>query len=100
MQFKQTGMNSREVARGLAWFGIGLGLTEPLAPRTVARAAGLRGTRGCCRFSAPARSRRAHSSWRRRIRGHGCGRVWRAMSSMGCCCPRACAPATPTGRAR
>ena len=36
-------MNSRQVARGLAWFGIGLGLVELLAPRTVARAAGLRG---------------------------------------------------------
>lgn len=39
-------MSSRKVARGLAWFGIGLGLTELLAPRTVARAAGLRGHEG------------------------------------------------------
>ncbi len=36
-------MNSRKVARGLAWFGIGLGLVELLAPRTVARATGLQG---------------------------------------------------------
>lgn len=36
-------MNSRNVARGLAWFGIGLGLVELLAPRALARATGLRG---------------------------------------------------------
>ena len=36
-------MQSRDVARGLAWFGIGLGLAELLAPRAVARAAGLNG---------------------------------------------------------
>ena len=36
-------MKSREVARGLAWFGIGLGLAELLAPRAVARATGLQG---------------------------------------------------------
>ena len=36
-------MNSRNVARGLAWFGIGLGLAELLAPRAVARATGLQG---------------------------------------------------------
>ncbi len=36
-------MKSREIARGLAWFGIGLGLAELLAPRAVARSAGLRG---------------------------------------------------------
>ena len=34
-------MKSRNVARGLAWFGIGLGLAELLAPYTVARATGL-----------------------------------------------------------
>ena len=36
-------MDARGIARGLAWFGIGLGLAELLTPRTVARAAGLRG---------------------------------------------------------
>lgn len=36
-------MNSRKMARGLAWFGVGLGLTELLAPRAVARASGLHG---------------------------------------------------------
>jgi len=36
-------MKSRTVARGLAWFGIGLGLAELLAPRAVARASGLKG---------------------------------------------------------
>ena len=36
-------MGARRVARGLAWFGIGLGVVELLAPRAVARAAGLRG---------------------------------------------------------
>jgi hypothetical protein len=36
-------MNSRDVARGLAWFGIGLGLVETLAPRAFARTVGLRG---------------------------------------------------------
>ena len=34
-------MDGRQVARGLAWFGIGLGLAELLAPRLVARAAGV-----------------------------------------------------------
>lgn len=39
-------MQSRDVARGLAWFGIGLGLAELLAPRSVARATGLQGHEG------------------------------------------------------
>jgi uncharacterized membrane protein len=36
-------MNAEKLARGLAWFSIGLGLAEVLAPRGVARIAGLRG---------------------------------------------------------
>ena len=36
-------MKARDVACGLAWFGIGLGLAELLAPRAIARATGLRG---------------------------------------------------------
>ncbi len=36
-------MKSSDVARGLAWFGIGLGLAELLAPRALARATGLEG---------------------------------------------------------
>ena len=34
-------MTGKEIAQGLAWFGIGLGLAEVLAPRAVARAAGV-----------------------------------------------------------
>lgn len=34
------------IARGLGWFSIGLGLAELLAPRAVARATGLRGREG------------------------------------------------------
>ena len=34
-------MDARQVARGLAWFGIGLGLIETIAPGAVARATGL-----------------------------------------------------------
>ena len=36
-------MDRHKVARGLAWFGIGLGIAEVLAPETVARASGLQG---------------------------------------------------------
>lgn len=36
-------MDDRNVARGLAWFGIGLGLAETFAPRRVAEATGLEG---------------------------------------------------------
>ncbi len=36
-------MDDRHMARGLAWFGIGLGAVELLAPRGMARAIGLQG---------------------------------------------------------
>ena len=36
-------MDDRTVARGLAWFGIGLGFAEVLAPRWLAQMTGLRG---------------------------------------------------------
>ena len=36
-------MTPKDMARGLAWFGIGLGVAELLAPRRVAQAAGLEG---------------------------------------------------------
>ena len=36
-------MTPNDIARGLAWFGIGLGAAELLAPRRVAQAAGLEG---------------------------------------------------------
>ena len=39
-------MVTSSLARGLAWFGIGLGLWEALAPAQVARAAGLEGHEG------------------------------------------------------
>ena len=42
-------MTSRNMARGLAWFGIGLGLAELFAPRTVARVTGLQGCEGLLR---------------------------------------------------
>lgn len=34
-------MDRKAVARGLGWFGIGLGLVEVLAPKTLARVTGL-----------------------------------------------------------
>ncbi len=34
-------MSARAVARGLAWFGVGLGLVEVVAPKALARAIGL-----------------------------------------------------------
>ncbi len=36
-------MTSRQIARGLGWFGVGLGVLELLAPRAVARTAGVPG---------------------------------------------------------
>ncbi len=36
-------MTPNDMARGLAWYGIGLGVVELLAPRKVAQAAGLEG---------------------------------------------------------
>lgn len=36
-------VNEEQLARGLAWFSLGLGLAELLAPRGVAKVAGLRG---------------------------------------------------------
>ena len=39
-----------KAARGLGWFGIGLGLVEVLAPRLVARAVGLRGLEAVVRL--------------------------------------------------
>jgi hypothetical protein len=38
------------LARGLGWFGIGLGLVELLAPQRVERGAGLEGRRGLLRW--------------------------------------------------
>ena len=35
--------DGRTVARGLGWFGIGIGLLEVFAPRALARATGLQG---------------------------------------------------------
>ncbi len=38
-------MNERQIARGLGWFSIGLGLAELLAPRKVEKTVGVRGHR-------------------------------------------------------
>ena len=43
-------MNVRNVARGLGWFGIGLGLIELLAPRALAKATGLQGRENILRL--------------------------------------------------
>ena len=42
-------MDRQSVARALAWFGVGLGVAEVLAARTVARASGLEGREGVIR---------------------------------------------------
>jgi hypothetical protein len=41
---------ARRTANGLAWFSIGLGLAEVLAPRMLARSLGMRGKEGLLRF--------------------------------------------------
>ncbi|MCA1618741.1 MAG: SRPBCC family protein [Acidobacteria bacterium] len=43
-------VDEEQLARGLGWFSIGLGLAELLAPRGVARVAGLRGGTGLIRL--------------------------------------------------
>lgn len=50
---RQSGLknvNAEKLARGLGWFSIGLGLAEVLAPRGVARIAGVRGNTGLIRL--------------------------------------------------
>ena len=79
-------MNSRNMARGLAWFGIGLGLAELLAPRAVARAAGLRGHEGLLQAFGAREIASGAVILAARIRRPGCGRGWRVTSLMGCCC--------------
>ncbi|HEX8147339.1 MAG TPA: SRPBCC family protein [Pyrinomonadaceae bacterium] len=43
-------VNEEQLARGLGWFSIGLGLAELLAPRGVAKVAGVRGNTGLIRL--------------------------------------------------
>lgn len=43
-------VNEEQLARGLGWFSIGLGLAEILAPRGVAKIAGVRGNIGLIRL--------------------------------------------------
>jgi uncharacterized membrane protein len=43
-------VDEEQLARGLGWFSIGLGLAELLAPRGVAKVAGLRGSTGLIRL--------------------------------------------------
>ena len=43
-------VDERQLARGLGWFSIGLGLAELLAPRGVAKVAGMRGNAGLIRL--------------------------------------------------
>src|ERR671938_390501 len=44
------GLDKEQLARGLGWFSIGLGLAELLAPRGVAKVAGMRGNAGLIRL--------------------------------------------------
>jgi uncharacterized membrane protein len=43
-------VNEEQLARGLGWFSLGLGLAELLAPRGVAKVAGVRGNTGLIRL--------------------------------------------------
>ncbi|HEV2705838.1 MAG TPA: SRPBCC family protein [Pyrinomonadaceae bacterium] len=43
-------INAEQLARGLGWFSIGLGLAELLAPRGIAKVAGVRGHTGLIRL--------------------------------------------------
>lgn len=43
-------MDEEQLARGLGWLSLGLGLTELLAPRAVAKVAGVRGNTGLIRL--------------------------------------------------
>jgi uncharacterized membrane protein len=43
-------VDEEQLARGLGWFSLGLGLAELLAPRSVAKVAGLRGNTGLIRL--------------------------------------------------
>src|SRR3712207_9206638 len=45
-----TNTDEEQLARGLGWFSIGLGLAELLAPRGVAKVAGVRGGTGLIRL--------------------------------------------------
>jgi hypothetical protein len=43
-------INAEQLARGLGWFSIGLGLAELLAPRGIAKIAGAKGNTGLIRL--------------------------------------------------
>lgn len=46
----RAGRNPRSLARGLGWFSLALGAAELVAPRSVARAAGIEGSRALVRL--------------------------------------------------